>query len=169
VQRQMNAEELDFFYRRIGAALWHIQYLEDVLVTFLVAVLVDQRRSSGESVAQDDAEALLAQKRKVTLGPLIQTCISQKVIPLPLQARFDLFKEERHWLVHRSMVESGDELYSDAARDAVFRRIITVQQEAIALKKLVVSDFESWMSARGVDPQAAQRLAEESIRKLKGF
>jgi hypothetical protein len=163
----MNAEELDFFYRRIGAALWHIQYLEDVLVTFLVAVLVEQRRSSGESVAHADGKALLAQKRKVTLGPLIQSCISKKVIPPPLHARFDQFKEERHWLVHRSMVESGDELYSDAARDAVFRRIMTVQQEAIALKKLVVGDFESWMAARGVDPQAAQRMAEESIQKLK--
>ena len=136
MQRQMTAEELDHFYRRIGAALWHIQYLEDVLVSFLVAVLVDQRRLSGDTITETDADALLARKRRVTLGPLIQECIAQKIIPLSLQARFEIFKDDRHWLVHRSLVESGDELYTDLTRDAVFRRMVTIQQEAIALKNI---------------------------------
>jgi len=165
----MNAEELDHFYRRIGAALWHVQYLEDVLVTFLVAKLLDQRRSSGNTFTQTDAETLLTQKRRVTLGPLIQACIGQNIIALPLQARFEVFKEDRHWLVHRSMVESGDDLYTDGDRDTVLRRIMTLQQEAIALKKLIVADFQSQMASRGVDVQAALRQGEESLRKLKGL
>jgi len=136
MQRQMTAEELDHFYRRIGAALWHIQCLEDVLVSFLVAVLVDQRRLSGDTITETDADALLARKRRVTLGPLVQECIAQKIIPLSLQARFEIFKDDRHWLVHRSLVESGDELYTDLTRDAVFRRMVTIQQEAIALKNI---------------------------------
>lgn len=169
LQRQVNAEELDYFYRTIGAAVWHVQYLEDVLVTYLVAALLDQRRSSGTAFTKADWETLLAQKRKMTLGMLIQACTAQKIIPLPLQQRFDLFKEDRHWLVHRSVVESGDDLYADAARNAVFHRVAMVQQEAINLKKLIDAEFEAWMAAHGVDPQAAQRDAEAALRKLKGL
>ena len=102
MHRQTAAEELDHFYRRIGAALWHIQYLEDVLVSFLVAVQVDQRRLSGNTTTETDAEALLARKCRVTLGPLIQECIDQKIIPPSLEGRFEVFKEPRQgnlWVI----------------------------------------------------------------------
>jgi len=31
--------------------------------------------------------------------------VSKKIIPKDLLERFDKFKAERHWLVHRSMIE----------------------------------------------------------------
>ena len=165
----MNVDELDHFYRRIGAAIWHLQYLEDVLVNFLVAKIVDQRRSDGQTVTSADARVLLTQKRRMTLGPLIQACIEGNIIRLELQPRFEAFKQGRHWLVHRSMVEDGDHLYADADRDAVFSRIMSVQEEALSLKKFVFADFESWISAQGVDLNMAQDRAENALRKLKGM
>ena len=105
----MNADELADFYRRIGAALWHLQYLEDILVSFLVMKIIHERRCAGQTVTASEAQTLLADKRRITLGPLIEACSSRKIIRLEHQARFETFKIERHWLVHRSLVESGDD------------------------------------------------------------
>lgn len=167
MRRQMNVDELADFYRRIGAALWHLQYLEDVLV-FLAMKINHERQCAGQTVTASDAQTLLAEKRRITLGPLIEACSSRKVIRPEHQARFEAFKIERHWLVHRSMVESGDDLYDDATRNSVVSRIAAVPQEAISLKGLVVSDCESWVAAHGVDLDAVQDQAEDAMRKLKG-
>lgn len=133
MQRQMNAAELEDFYERVGAAIWHVQYLEDVLVSFLVMKISSPKRSAGQATAAP-VNALLAQKRRLTLGPLIQACIGQNIITPALEPRFETFRADRHWLVHHSLVESGDDLYKEAKRQAVFRRIYSVEEEAIALK-----------------------------------
>lgn len=168
MQRQMNADELDEFYRRVGAAIWYVQYLEDVLVSFLAIKILGPKRSGGEAISAAEMDALLAQKRRLTLGPLIQACIGQNIITPPLEPRFETFKADRHWLVHRSVVESGDDLYNDAARDAVFRHIFSVQEEAKSLEKLIGADLETWLNAQGVDVEAAAKQAEDVLRKLKG-
>ena len=168
MRRQMNADELADFYRRIGAALWHVQYLEDVLVNFLVEKIIDERRCNGQAVTAGVARTLLADKRRLTLGPLIKACSSRRIIRPEHGARFEAFKIERHWLVHRSVVENGDDLYDDATCNSVFNRISAVRQEAISLKRLVAHDFESWMTTHGVDLDVAQNQAEKAMRKLKG-
>ena len=170
MQRPMNAGELDHFYRRAGAALWHVQYLEDVLVNFLTTKILQERRSVGQSVARADGEALLAQsRRKLTLGPLIQACIDKDIITSSLATRFEAFKIDRHWLVHRSLVENGDDLFNDSTREAVFNRILSVQEEAISLKKLIVAALETWLNAQGVDVKAAEKQGKDAFRKLSGF
>lgn len=164
----MSMDELADFYRRIGAALWHFQCLEDVLVNFLTVKVIYERRRAGHSISDGDAQSLLAEKRKMTLGPLIDSCVSKKIISPQSQPRFETFKHERHWLVHRSMVDNADDLYLTDTRNAVFGRIIATQEEAISLKKLVFQDLESWMAAHGVDVTTAQNDADAAIRKLKG-
>jgi len=116
MQRQMNADELNEFYRRVGAAIWHVQYLEDVLVSFLAMKILGPKRSGGQAISADEMNALLAQERRLTLGRLIEACTCQNIISAPLQARFETFKTDRHWLVHRSVVESGDDLYNRKPR-----------------------------------------------------
>jgi hypothetical protein len=65
MQRQMDATELQEFYHHIGAALWHVQYLEDALVTFLVLKISKERKDRTDP----GVRKLLAEKRKLTLGP----------------------------------------------------------------------------------------------------
>jgi hypothetical protein len=168
MQQEMDAAELNFFYTRVGAAMWHVQHLENVLVSFLVMKILSPRRVAGQDIAVE-ADALLIQKRKLTLGPLIQACIAQNIISNSLEGRFETFKTDRHWLVHRSLVESGDDLYNLIKREAVLRRIISVQEEAIALKKLIVAELEAWLASQGVDVPEAERQGEEAYRKLKGL
>jgi hypothetical protein len=169
MRRQVNADELADFYRRIGSAVWHLQCLEDVLVNFLTAKIIHERRCAGQTVTESDAQVLLAEKRRITLGPLVESCTSKKIISPQLKQRFEAFTQERHWLVHRSMVESGDDLYASEARDVVFARVATVQAEAVSLKKLVFQDLEVWMEAHGVDTDVAENQAEEALRKLQGL
>ena len=164
----MNEHELGDFYRRIGAAIWHLQYLEDALVNFLCLKTVHERRCSGETVSMPDAQALISEQRKVTLGPLIKSCTSRKIIQPKNRARFDAFKIERDWLVHRSMIESGDDLYHEVKRNAVFSRIAAIQEEARSLGSVMFQDLQSWVATHGVDLDTVNNQAANAIRKLKG-
>jgi len=168
MRRQMNELELGEFYLRIGAAVWHLQYLEDALVNFLTLKEVHERRCGGQKVNMQEAAAIRREKRKLTLGPLIESCISRKIITSDLRSRFDSFKTERHWLVHRSMIESADDLYLEATRNAVFARIAAIQDEAKALGVIIFQGLQHWVSANGVDLEAADEQGEEALRKLKG-
>jgi hypothetical protein len=169
VRRQMNEHELADFYRRIGAAIWHLQYLEDILVNFLCLKTVHERRCSGDTVSMPAAEALIAEKRKLTLGPLIESCTSRKIIRPENRARFDAFKIERDWLVHRSMIESGDNLYLETKRNAVFSRVAAIQEEARSLGAVMFQDLQSWVASHGVDLDTVNNQAANAIRKLKGI
>src|SRR4051794_37833119 len=53
MQRQMNADEPEDFYKRVGAAIWHVQYLEDVLVSFLAIKIISPKRSAGQATAAE--------------------------------------------------------------------------------------------------------------------
>lgn len=160
----------DIWVRLIGEAVWHVQYLEDVLVSFLIIHLLHERRCAGEMIAENIAKALLAEKReKLTIGPLIDICRANKIIRPDQLSRFETFKAERHWLVHRSVVESGDDLYLEATRAEVFSRIDRVKEEAIALKKIVDKDQQAWFVRKcRVDIDKAKASAEKAIRELEG-
>lgn len=168
MRRQINAVELGEFYTLIGRAIWHVQHLEDAMVTFLSVKIIHEDRCAGQAITPAAAQILLADKRKITLGPLIESCRSRKIIQPEHQPRFAAFRVERHWLVHQSMIENGDDLYVDATRNAIFKRIAAIEEEAISLKQLVFRDYESWMVARGVNTADAAQKAEEELRKLKG-
>jgi hypothetical protein len=110
MRRQIKMDELSDFYRRIGAALWHVQHLENALVQFLTMKEIHERRRAGKKVVEDAAWKLLAEHRKkLTIGPLIETCKRRRIIKKEDTARYAAFKNERHWLVHRSLIENGDE------------------------------------------------------------
>ncbi len=170
MRRQITASELHDLYHAIGGALWYLQYLEDVLVKFLATKALHARRAGGAAVRMRDADEVIARmQRTMTLGKLIQDGGAEGVIRNECLERFRAFKVERDWLVHRSMVENGDDLYLDATREAVFGRIEAIRNEAASLKQIIVEDLESWMAAHGIDVAAAQRQGEQEIRRLKGL
>lgn len=144
MRRQINMDELAEFYQRIGAALWYLQHLENALVQFLTMKIVHERRCAGQKVAVDEGDARMEENRKLTMGPLIDSC------------------------VHRSLVESGDDLYFNATRASIFGRIAAIEQEASSLRDIIAEDLVSWSETHGVDMEAAQKQAKEAIRKLKG-
>jgi len=162
-------DELSDFYRRIGAALWHVQHLENALVQFMTMKEIYELRRAGRRIAEDAAWKLLSEHRKkLTVGPLIEMCKRRRIVKKDDAARYEAFKNERHWLVHRSLIESGDDLYLEATRFEVFRRIQAIEHEASELRDAVANDLTAWAALHGVNIEAAETVALNEIRKLKG-
>ena len=67
------------------------------------------------------------------------------------------------------MIESGDDLYLEATRNAVFARIIAIQDEAQALGAIIIQNLQHWVTSHGIDLQAVNEQGEEALRKLKGI
>lgn len=36
MRRQINSDELHYLYTKLGQAVWHLQYVEDALVPFII-------------------------------------------------------------------------------------------------------------------------------------
>ena len=74
MRRQINMDELADFYRRIGAALWHVQHLENAMVQFLTMKEIHERRRAGKKV--DDCPCLFSLREKAffVLSPGILGC-----------------------------------------------------------------------------------------------
>jgi hypothetical protein len=164
MRRQITGEELAALYHDVGACIWHIQYLEDVLHTFLTIKI--EIKEPGR-VEKNEATALLDKHRRATLGNAIRTAESAKALPQELIDQLRALKNERDWLVHRSMHQNGDGLYTDHGREAVFSRLAALQEKTIFLKSQIMSEAEAYCSGHGLSAQA-NALAERKIAELRG-
>jgi hypothetical protein len=140
MRRQITPEELDMLYRHVGRCIWHIQYLEDVLHTFLTIKI--EIRDPGR-VTEEEAHSLLAKHRRANLGTALGPAEKHNALPSTLLADLCDLKEERDWLVHRSMHQDGDALYTDQGRYTVFSRLELLMHRTIQLKGLLVAEIES--------------------------
>lgn len=162
MKRQINADELDVFYRLIGASVWHIQYLEDVLVQYLVI------RDLKVNPAGSEAEAYerLAKMRRCVLGSVYKCACDSGVIPRSLQTCFERFVDERNWLIHRSRQDSSARLYDDELRRQMFTRISAIEEESVRLRRLIYDELTKFMSSEGFDLKLVEQTARENLRRL---
>lgn len=112
--------ELRQFYSKVGECIWHLQHVENALATCL-ALKLDLKDS--QSVNREDADRHLAKHLRNTLGTSIRIASEKQVLGKELMAALAELKEERDWLVHRSMNENGDDLYSSNARSNLLDRL----------------------------------------------
>lgn len=161
----MNYAELDEFYRGVGRCIWHLQYLEDVLHT-LLALKIDIRTPGR--VCQKEADQLLTKHRRASLGTALGTAEKHGALPAELMNKLRSLKDERDWLVHRSMHQDGDDLYTDEGRTAVFKRIETLMEDSVSVKSLVVVEVESFVAKQGVSMAQVEAIAQQKIARLKG-
>lgn len=165
MRRQISADELATLYHDIGACIWHMQYLEDVLHTFLTMKV--ELKEPGKVPAKE-AMALLAKHRRATLGTSIRTAENNNALPQELIDQLRLLKEERDWLVHRSMHQDGENLYTDIGRDTIFTRLSVLQDGITRLKTEIVKEVEIFCSGHGLSATQANSLAERQIAALRG-
>jgi len=165
LRRPITADELAILFHDIGACIWHMQYLEDVLHTFL-ALKVDLRVPGA--VAEEEAKRLLAKHRRGTLGTSIRTAKTNGALPTSLLETLEKLKDERDWLVHRSWNEDGDGLYTDEGRIYIFERIRGIEQRIKDVKAEIVKELEQFCTALGVSVPQAEALAVKQVRALRG-
>jgi hypothetical protein len=165
MSRQHTADELDALYRGVGRCIWHIQYLEDVLHTYLALKI--EIREPGR-ISEKEAHKLLTKHRRANLGTTLRTAENHAALPPELLAELRGLKEERDWLVHRSMHQEGDSLYTDEGRYAIFFRLDALMERTLALKGKVAAEAMAFCASHGVSPRNAEQLAHEQIARLRG-
>lgn len=114
------------------------------------------------------AEAVLAKHRSHTLGISLRIAREGQVLSPSLQDRLEKFKEERDWLVHRSLQESGDDLYIDERRSLILKRLAGFSEEAVILQRLIYAEVEQFVVAQGVSREWIENYAAHLERVLKG-
>lgn len=164
-RRMINPEELDLLYSSIGKGIWHLQNLEDALHT---CITLKRDIKVRGSVSREKAEELLLRNRGKTLGRSLNTARKANILNSELQKRLDLFKEERDWLVHRSVHENGHDLYVEDKRFALIVRIRKFSEDALVLQKLIEKELEDFVVSQGVNRDHIVRVAEKNLKKLKG-
>jgi hypothetical protein len=164
-RREINAEELQALYSAIGQGIWHLQNVEDALHTY-ITVKRDVRVRA--SVRLEKAEELLLKNRSRTLGKSLRIAREAQVLSPSLQERIDTFKEERDWLVHRSVYQNRQDLYVENKRHLLIARIQAFSTEATVLQKLIAKELEEFVISQGVSREEVMRIAEENLMKLRG-
>ena len=158
----MNPSELDELYRGVGRCIWHLQYLEDVLHTLLV-LKIDIREPGR--VSEKEANAALAKYRRASLGTALGIAEKHGALPAGLLAKLRILKEERDWLVHRSMHQQGDTLYTDEGRTSVFSRLAKFMEESVSLKGLALEEVASFTATHGVSSVRVEAIAQQKIAR----
>lgn len=164
-RRQINAEELHILFTLIGQSIWYLQMMEDALHT---TITVKRDVRTPGAIPENEANSLLAQHRSKTLGHSLKISRQAQIFHPDLQKRLESFKEERDWLVHRSVNQNGDDLYLDEKRVDLIERITAFSEEARTLQKLIERELEDFVVSHGLNRESIHQVASETIRKLKG-
>lgn len=78
------------------------------------------------------------------------------------------FNNERKWLVHNSIFESGNDLYTSDDRNQLFQRIESFIVEAQLLHKYIGEDIIEYSVGLGMPREKIYEIATNKIKKLKG-
>ncbi len=165
MRRNITPDELNTLVHDIGMCVWHLQYVEDAL-SMVLATKVDIRVPGG--VTEHEAAEVLAKHRRSTLGTALKVCERHDAVSADLLERLKKYKEERDWLVHRSMHETEDDLYTDEGRVGMTTRLWTFFAESRALVKEIKKEAMEFVAGHGLPWQAASDIASKRIAALRG-
>jgi hypothetical protein len=162
----MNGNELPVFFSLVGQGIWYLQHVEHALNTFLT---VKGDIKEIRSVSEEEGEKILSKHRRNTLGTSMRIAKEKGVLSKELMSALNVFKEERDWLVHRSMNENGDDLYLNKDRQALFERLEEFAEQAKGLQKMIAKELEDYVVGKGVSREWIQRCAILDINRKKGL
>jgi hypothetical protein len=160
----LNPEYVFNLNAQIGHAVWQIQALEDTLAHLITIMLrVPQR------VALEEAEEVLENVRKGTLGRLLKEIKESGIMLEGFEKRLDDFLSERNWLIHRSRRLHHADIYHDEKFEKLLKRIDTLVEESRVLNREFAAMLESYVISKGVKPEEITKIVNETLDKwVKG-
>lgn len=165
-RRQINANELQALFALIGEGIWYLQNVEDALNTYIT---IRRDIKAPGSVTKQEGEAILDKHRKNnTLGRSLKISRNNEILSQALQERAEHFRDERNWLIHRSVFQHREDLYLDTTRNALMIRIKTFSEEAQMLHKLIAAELEEFVVSKGVSRSNVTEHANNTLRRLRG-
>ncbi len=165
MRRQIDSKELNYLYSKIGEAIWHLQHVENVIASF-----VFMKGIAKELNSISKCDALKHEKRlnKLTLGNLIGEAEKFGIFEHTDVERIKSFNKERKWVVHNSIFESGNDLYTDSGREEIFARIEDFVSEAMTLHKHIGELTVEYSVSKGMKKQQIYDAASNYLKNLKG-
>lgn len=77
-------------------------------------------------------------------------------------------KEKRNGLVHRSVNQDGDKLYTSEGRTSVFGRLKTLMEDMLSGKNLISAEVAAFCAEHGISATKIEATALQKIAGLKG-
>lgn len=164
-RREINDDELDVLFSLIGQSIWYLQNVEDALNTCIT--IKGEIKTIG-SVDEKEAEKILTKHRRNTLGTSLRIATEKDILSKELLAVLYKFRDERDWLVHRSVHQNSDDLYLNSKRCTLILRIRKFTDDALVLQKLISKEIENFVVSQGVTKEWIYNHANETIRKKRG-
>ena len=151
--RPASQEEIALF-ALMGQALLNIQVLEECLsVSITLKVDVGYPRK----ISKAEAECILKERKKFTLGDAIKEAQEKKLYPDTLQKDLGSFRHERNWLAHRCI----DEFYMPERRKLFVERLKHVASASYRLQRMIENDLIEFSEANGGDMSAVRAAIEK--------
>lgn len=165
MRRQISPMELDHLFHRIGTAIWHLQNVENSLVPLIII-----KGIAVEPNTLEESEALRHEAKliKLTLGKLIGRLTELELVESDFIERLRAFNNERKWVVHNSVFESGDHLYTEFGRNQFFSRIERFVEEAESIHKHIGELVVEYSIVKGISRTEIKARASDEIARLKG-
>jgi len=152
------ADRLTVVTQRVGFAIWQIQELENVAVTYFVLAA---QATKGMGLAA--GTALEDKAKKKTFGATIHRMVEAGLLTLALEERFRKLLSERNWLVHRSRATSRSAIHRQSGMKRLVARIDAMSDEALELIRDVGELAESYVKMHGVSEQYITETAERLL------
>jgi|GEM_PF-1988876 len=140
----------------LGKALWQIQALEDTLAHLIAVVLKLPAKTSI-----DEAEAILDDVRKGTLGKLLNEVRKAVNFGESFEVFIKKFLRERNWLVHRSWREYYGVLEKENEYKYLRLRIRGLASDALEYNKLFAGFLEEWAIKEGIAESDITEIQKE--------
>ena len=152
----------------VGEAVCKIQLLEDA-VNHIIAI------KNPRAIKRGDANRILEkQRRNNTFGDAMKIIEKKKFLKEDLQNDLAKFKNERNWLIHKSMPYHIDELYVEEGCLNLFNRIKNISDTAVDLQYAVEAEMMEWCIEKGMDitnvyNELVKRFGAEAVEKIYGL
>jgi hypothetical protein len=166
MRREITSEELGFFYRATGEAIWQLQYVEDALCKFYIIVCI---HFGCDGITRENAEMNQEKSGRKTLGQLIGLLERTERVQDSMLSDLKEFNSLRKWVVHNSMRESGQDLYTDHGREEFAKKLLVFGDMAKSIHNAISDSLMHLVTTAGhATEEQIMRMANSEIDRLKG-
>jgi hypothetical protein len=141
--RPASQEEVVLF-TMMGQALLNIQVMEECLS---MAITLKADVGCPRKVSKAEADELLKKRRKLTLGQAIDAALENNLYTEDLQIVLKAFRDERNWLVHKSI----DDFYAPTEKDKLLQRMKSIAVDAHKIQREIEDDLINYAESNGLD------------------
>ena len=156
------SDDLKKLYMLIGEALCAVQFIEDAL-SHTISMKHDIKHPNN--VTKKEANEFLQKYRKLTLGDAIKVVKEKKLLDTELIKKLDEIKQDRNWLIHRSMYEtldsSPDKMSFEHMKDVLYVQIKTITHNAHDIQHLISEDLLQYSENLGLDMSSARQAIKK--------